>query len=142
MPIVWETGVQSQVDSYQRLKKRYLMLHCLTLGIKRYGSRVKWSNPGKGVTPSPTPQCCSYWKGSLWVTLDDSHQLTSLSEFEFSGHIVAREPSLLNHITGAKKNIWIHAFSKNIRKTLVRIEVFSLSLFSIKRSVQSRTYAG
>ena len=23
-------------------------------------SRVKGSNPGKGVAPSPTPQCCSY----------------------------------------------------------------------------------
>ena len=25
---------------------------CLTLSIIRYGSRVKWSNPGKGVVPS------------------------------------------------------------------------------------------
>ena len=24
-------------------------------------SRVKWSNPGEGVAPSPTPRCCSYW---------------------------------------------------------------------------------
>ena len=23
-------------------------------------SRVKWSNPGNEVTPSPTPRCCSY----------------------------------------------------------------------------------
>ena len=30
---------------------------CLTLSIIRYGSRVKWSNPGKGVAPSPTPWC-------------------------------------------------------------------------------------
>ena len=28
-------------------------------------SRVKWSNPGKRVAPSPTPQCSSYCKGSL-----------------------------------------------------------------------------
>ena len=27
---------------------------------KKYISRVKWSNPGKGVALSPTPQCCSY----------------------------------------------------------------------------------
>ena len=26
--------------------------------------RVKWSNPRKGVAPSPTPRCSSYWKGS------------------------------------------------------------------------------
>ena len=30
---------------------------CLTLSIIRYGSRVKWSNPGKGVATSPTLQC-------------------------------------------------------------------------------------
>ena len=28
------------------------MRPCLTLSIIRYGSRVKWSNPGKGVVPS------------------------------------------------------------------------------------------
>ena len=26
-----------------------------------------WSNPGKGVVPFLTFQCCSYWKGSLLV---------------------------------------------------------------------------
>ena len=41
----------------------------------RYGSRVKWSNSGKGVAPSPTPQCSSYWKESLRVALDYGHQL-------------------------------------------------------------------
>ena len=52
-----ETWVQSQVESYQRLKKWYLMPPCLTLSIIRYGSRVKWNNPGKGVAPSPTHWC-------------------------------------------------------------------------------------
>ena len=56
-PIARETWVQSQVESYQRLKKWYLMPLCLTLSIIRYGSRVKWSNPAKGVAPSPTPWC-------------------------------------------------------------------------------------
>ena len=39
-------GVQSQIESYQRLKKKkwFLMLPCL-----RDGSRVKWNNPGKVV---------------------------------------------------------------------------------------------
>ena len=67
LPMVWETRIQSQVESYQRLKKWYKMSPCLTLNIIRYRSRVKWSNPGKGVVPSPTPWCSSYWKGSLWV---------------------------------------------------------------------------
>ena len=51
-PMSSETGVPSEVESYQRLKKWYLMLPCLTLSIIRYGSRVKWSNPGKWVAAS------------------------------------------------------------------------------------------
>ena len=72
--MAWETKVQSQAASYQRLKKWYLIPPCLTFSIIRYLSRVKWSNPGEGVAFSPTPQCSSYWKGSLWVALDYGHQ--------------------------------------------------------------------
>ena len=43
--------------------------------IVKWGSRVKWSNPGKGVAPSPRPQCSSYWKGSLLVALEYGRQL-------------------------------------------------------------------
>ena len=64
------TEVQSQVESYQRLKKWYLMPPWLKLSILRCGSRVKWSNPGNGVVPFPTPGCSSNWKGSLRVTVD------------------------------------------------------------------------
>ena len=46
-------------------KKWYLIPPCLTLSIIRYVSRVKWSNPGKGVAPSPTPRCGGYWKGAF-----------------------------------------------------------------------------
>ena len=56
------------------LKKWYLMPPCLTLSIIRYGSRVKWSNPRKGVAPSLTLRCSSYQKGSLQVILDCGHQ--------------------------------------------------------------------
>ena len=55
-----ETWVQSQVASYQRLLKWYLIPPCLTLSNKRYVSRVKWSNPGNGVASSPTSRCSSY----------------------------------------------------------------------------------
>ena len=48
---------------------------CLILSNIRYVSTVKWSNPEKGVAPSPTPQCSSYWKGSLQVALNYSRQL-------------------------------------------------------------------
>ena len=86
LPMAWETSVQSQIKSFQRLKKWYLMLPCLTLSIIRYESRVKWSNPGNGIVLSPTPWCSSYWKGNLQVALDYGHQLyfyiyKSLSSF-------------------------------------------------------------
>ena len=74
-PMAQETWFQSQVKSYHRLKKWYLMPPCLALSIICYGSRVKWSNPGKGVAPSPTPQSSSYRKGSLRVTLEYSRHL-------------------------------------------------------------------
>ena len=67
-----------QVTSYQRLLEWYLIPPGLTLTNIRYVSRGKWSNPGKGVVPSPTPWCSSYWKGSLLVTLDYSRQLSYL----------------------------------------------------------------
>ena len=50
--MAWETWVQSQVTSYQRLPKWYLMPPCLTLSIIKYGSRVKWTIQGKE-HPSP-----------------------------------------------------------------------------------------
>ena len=54
---------------------KWFLKPCLTLSNISYVSRVKWSNPGKGVVPSPTPRCSSYWKGSLLVTLDYSRQI-------------------------------------------------------------------
>ena len=80
-PIVWETWVQYQVKSCQRFKKWYLIPPCLTLSIIRYGSRVNWSNPGRGVAPFPIPLCSSYRKGSLWVTLNYGCQLYFLLYF-------------------------------------------------------------
>ena len=66
-PLGFTYLIQSQVASYQRLLKWYLIPPCLTLSNIRYVSRVKWSNSGKGVVSSSTPQCSSYWKGSLHV---------------------------------------------------------------------------
>ena len=47
LPMVWETGVQSQVELYQRLGKSYLMPPCLTSSIIRYRSRVSGAIQGK-----------------------------------------------------------------------------------------------
>ena len=52
--MVRKTWVQSQVASYQRLLKWYMMPLYFTLSNIRYVSRVKWSNPGKGVAPPYT----------------------------------------------------------------------------------------
>ena len=75
LPMAQETRFQSQVDSYQQIKKVYLILPCLTLSIIRCVSSVKWSNPGKRVAPSPISWYSSYWKGSLQVALDYGNQL-------------------------------------------------------------------
>ena len=66
-----DLGSISRLSHTKKLKKWYLMPPCLTLSIIRYGSRVKWRNPGKGVASSPTLWCSSFRKGSLWVTLDN-----------------------------------------------------------------------
>ena len=53
-------------------KTQKMVLDTSLLNIQHYKVwiKVKYSYPGKGVAPSPTPRCSSYWKGSPWVTLD------------------------------------------------------------------------
>ena len=46
-------------------------------------SRVKWSNPGKGIAPSPTLRCSSYWKGNLRVALDYGLFARSSNRFKY-----------------------------------------------------------
>ena len=47
LSMVWETRVHSLVESYQKLKKWYLLLHCLTLSIIRYESKLSGAIQGK-----------------------------------------------------------------------------------------------
>ena len=72
-----------------KTQKWYLIPSCLTLSIIRCRSRLKWSNTGKGVAPSPTSWCSSNWKGSLWVTLDYSRQLYLLYLYFFLVYLVS-----------------------------------------------------
>ena len=68
----WVIPKKKKKKEEKKKKKRgYLMLPCLTLSIIRH-VKGKWSNPGKGVAPSLTPQYSNHWKGSLWVALDYS----------------------------------------------------------------------
>ena len=70
LPMAWETGVQSLVKSLSKTQK--MVLDAAFLNTQFY---KVWSNPGKGLVPSPTPQCSSSWKGSLQVTLGSGCQL-------------------------------------------------------------------
>ena len=58
-------------------KTQKMVLDAPLLNTQHYKVRIKGKvgNPGKGVAPSPTPWCSSYWKGSLRVTLNDGRQL-------------------------------------------------------------------
>ena len=64
---------------------------CLTLSNIKYISRVKWSNPGKRVAPSPTPWCSSYWKENLLVAsllIDIKKKLTLSSPVGNSSNFI------------------------------------------------------
>ena len=55
-------------------KDSKMVLDTSLLNTQHYKVQIKgkWSNPGKGVAPSPTPWCNSYWKASLWVAFNYS----------------------------------------------------------------------
>ena len=79
-----ETGVQSQVESYQRLKKWYLILPCLTLSIIRYESRVKWSNPRNGVVHPLHLGVVAIEKGAFGLPLTTVVNFTYLERMIYS----------------------------------------------------------
>ena len=75
---VWDLGsIPGRV--IPKTLKWYLIPPFLTLSNIRYVSRVKQSNPGKGVAPSPTPRRWSCWKVNLLITLDYGRQLLHLT---------------------------------------------------------------
>ena len=115
-------------------KKWYLIPHCLTLSIIRYVSRVKWSNAGKGVAPSPTPQCSSYWKGTLWVTFDYSRKLY------FYFHLEKRAVDSLSLLLDLKLNpiFWTSLMStRNWRNKVLRILSNKVKICIISQIVRS-----
>ena len=64
-----------------KTKKKRLIPLCLILSFMSFVSRVTWSNPEKGVVPTPTPRCSSYRKGSLRVALENCQ--LSLTKINF-----------------------------------------------------------
>ena len=73
-PMGLETGVQSQVGSYQRLKKWYLIPPCLKLSIVKACFKGKVEQSRERNSALPTPRCSSYWKGSFQVALEYCRQ--------------------------------------------------------------------
>ena len=63
-PMAKVTGVQSQVESNQKLKKWYLIPPCVTQHYKVW-IKGKVQQSREGVTPFPTLRCSRYWRGSL-----------------------------------------------------------------------------
>ena len=94
-----------------KTQKWYLMLLCLTLSIKRYGSRVKWSNLGKRKASSPTPRCSSHWKRSFRVALDYGHQLYFYIYIYFCSHWYTAGPLIYIYMY---KNIKISLYNESI----------------------------
>ena len=54
-----------------------MVLDTSLLNTQQYKVRIedKVEQSRKGVAPSPTPRCCSYWKWSFLVALDCGHRL-------------------------------------------------------------------
>ena len=53
-----------------KIQKCYMIPPCLTFSIIKHGSRVSGAIQRKWVAPFPTPQCRSYKKRNLQVTID------------------------------------------------------------------------
>ena len=127
-----DLGSISRLSHTKDSKKWYLMPPCLTLSIIRYGSRVKWRNPGKGVAPFPTLWCSSYWKGSLRVTLDKVCQLYFIYIYVYIYIYIYMRLGLLKSFVYPKLTCYstysslsskqmIFCFSSNLLKKSLRI---------------------
>ena len=70
-------GDQGSIPGRVIPKTEKMVLDAALLNTQHYKVKikVKVSNPGNGVAPSPTPWCSSYRRGNLPFILDYSHQL-------------------------------------------------------------------
>ena len=74
MSRVFANGLRDQgsIPSWVIPKTQKMVLDAALLNTQHCKIRIKGKveQSKKGVAPSPTPQCSSYWKGSLQVTVD------------------------------------------------------------------------
>ena len=82
-------GGWGPISGWVILKAQKMVLDATLLNTQhiRHRPRVKWSNLGNGVLPSPTPLHKRYWKGSLWVTLDCGRQLYFIYTYMLCVHL-------------------------------------------------------
>ena len=104
---------------------RILIKDCFPLSIIRYGSRVSGTIQGKGVVPSPIPRCSSYWKMTLRVTLNYTHQLLWTSQKP------TRDPWTLY------QDLWKEISILNHLQNVFQIKYFSIHARSVFRRVQN-----
>ena len=73
-------GDRGSIPSRVIPKTPKMVLDISLLNIQHYKLRINgnWINPGKGVAPSPTPRCSSYWKKRVHVAVNNGC-LTCLS---------------------------------------------------------------
>ena len=68
---------QGSIPGWVIPKTQKIVLDATLLSAQPYKLqiKVKWSNLGERVAPSPTPWCSSKWKGSLLLALDHGRYL-------------------------------------------------------------------
>ena len=81
---------------------------CLTLS-NMIRIKGKWSNPGKGVSPSSAHRCSSYWKRILCVALD-YRRPTYLYIYVFTNPFAQAEYEHTVYFLCRFKQFWIKSF--------------------------------
>ena len=79
-PVVLDLG---SILGWVIAKTQKMVLDASFLNTQHYNVRIKgeWSNPGKGVASSLTPQSSCYWKEILQATLDYGRLIYKLMLF-------------------------------------------------------------
>ena len=121
--------------------KWYLILPSLTLSNIRYLSRIKWSNPGKGVAPSLSPRCSSYWKGSLLVAHVYGRQQQQLF---FCNIVVTSSPNFINYIklrqwrppSSVRKWTQTRGWSSNSLTTVLQSSTLATTLLGLPQIIK------
>ena len=75
-------GNRGSIPGHVIPKTLKMVLDASLLNTQQYKVciKVKVEQSRKGIVPSPTPRCSSYWKGSLLVSLNYGRQLYLLEE--------------------------------------------------------------